>query len=89
MWTFRSLGKNLTDTVVTRRQHTLVFHGPYRWIRHPFYDSAGLVATGVSVIVANWFLFAERCCGFCLFMVRTRIEKRTSSRALGTAIEGI
>ena len=37
-WTFRSLGKNLTDTVVTRREHTLVTHGPYRWVRHPFYD---------------------------------------------------
>src|SRR5205823_3429009 len=23
IWTFRSLGKNLTDTVVTRREHTL------------------------------------------------------------------
>ncbi|MGO9467166.1 MAG: hypothetical protein ACLQVF_23740 [Isosphaeraceae bacterium] len=23
-WTFRSLGKNLTDTVVTRREHTLI-----------------------------------------------------------------
>jgi protein-S-isoprenylcysteine O-methyltransferase Ste14 len=29
-WTFHSLGKNLTDTVVTRREHTLVTHGPYR-----------------------------------------------------------
>jgi protein-S-isoprenylcysteine O-methyltransferase Ste14 len=37
LWTFRSLGKNLTDTVVTRRDHTLVTHGPYRWVRHPFY----------------------------------------------------
>ena len=36
-WTFHSLGKNLTDTVVTRREHTLVTHGPYRWVRHPFY----------------------------------------------------
>src|SRR5207247_538638 len=29
IWTFRSLGKNLTDTVVTRREHTLVTSGPY------------------------------------------------------------
>ena len=28
IWTFRSLGKNLTDTVVTRREHTLVTSGP-------------------------------------------------------------
>ncbi len=39
VWTLRSIGKNLTDTVVTRRDHTLVTRGPYRWVRHPFYDA--------------------------------------------------
>ena len=29
LWTMRRLGKNLTDTVVTRREHTLVTQGPY------------------------------------------------------------
>ena len=33
IWTFRSLGRNITDTVVTRREHTLVFSGPYRYVR--------------------------------------------------------
>jgi protein-S-isoprenylcysteine O-methyltransferase Ste14 len=28
VWTFRNLGKNLTDTVVTRRDHSLVTTGP-------------------------------------------------------------
>jgi isoprenylcysteine carboxyl methyltransferase (ICMT) family protein YpbQ len=41
-WTFHSLGKNLTDTVVTRREHTLVTHGPYRWVRHPILDAGNL-----------------------------------------------
>ena len=44
-WTFHSLGKNLTDTVVTRREHTLVTWGPYRWVRHPFYDVVFLWAS--------------------------------------------
>src|SRR5687767_11964286 len=43
VWTFRTLGTNLTDTVVTRVKHTLVVHGPYRWIRHPLYTSAALL----------------------------------------------
>ena len=30
----RSLGTNLTDTVVTREHHTLVTSGPYRWVLH-------------------------------------------------------
>ena len=31
IWTFRNLGRNLTDTVVTRKEHTLITTGPYRW----------------------------------------------------------
>ena len=42
VWAFRSLGPNLTDTVVTRRHHTLITRGPYRWVRHPFYDAVAL-----------------------------------------------
>jgi protein-S-isoprenylcysteine O-methyltransferase Ste14 len=75
VWTFRCLGKNLTDTVVTRQKHTLVIHGPYRWVRHPFYDSAALLALAVSLITANWFFFVTGVVLFCLFIIRTRTEE--------------
>ena len=74
-WTFRSLGKNLTDTVVTRREHTLVTSGPYRWVRHPFYDSVVLLVLASSLIAANWFLFATGGLFFLLAIVRTRTEE--------------
>ena len=57
VWTFRSLGKNLTDTVVTRKQHTLVQYGPYRFIRHPLYSSVALIVIALSLVAANWFFF--------------------------------
>src|SRR5262245_20941211 len=75
VWTFRCLGRNLTDTVVTRQQHTLVVHGPYRWIRHPFYDSAALLMLAISLIAANWFLFVIGIAVFCLLVIRTRTEE--------------
>ena len=56
VWTLGRLGPNLTDTVVTRQQHTLVTRGPYRWVRHPFYDATGLLLVAASLIAANWFL---------------------------------
>lgn len=56
VWTLVSLGKNLTDTVVTRKAHTLVMAGPYRWIRHPFYDAIALSVLANSLAAANWFL---------------------------------
>jgi protein-S-isoprenylcysteine O-methyltransferase Ste14 len=31
VWTMHTLGKNLTDTVVTRKEHELVTGGPYRF----------------------------------------------------------
>jgi protein-S-isoprenylcysteine O-methyltransferase Ste14 len=42
-WTLRTLGASLTDTVVTRKAHTLVINGPYRWVRHPFYDAVAML----------------------------------------------
>lgn len=75
VWTLRCLGKNLTDTVVTRQEHTLVIHGPYRWVRHPFYDSAALLALSVSLIAANWFLFVTGVVAVCLFIIRTQTEE--------------
>jgi protein-S-isoprenylcysteine O-methyltransferase Ste14 len=75
VWTFRCLGRNLTDTVVTRRNHTLVLDGPYRWIRHPLYDSAALLTVALSAITANWFFFATGVVLLCLLIIRTRTEE--------------
>lgn len=55
-WTLNSLGKNLTDTVVTRANATLVTHGPYRWVRHPFYVTTALVMISVMLLTANWLI---------------------------------
>jgi protein-S-isoprenylcysteine O-methyltransferase Ste14 len=75
LWTFRSLGKNLTDTVVTRHDHTLIVHGPYRWIRHPLYASAALLVVAMSLVAANWFFLVTGVVVFCLLVARTRTEE--------------
>jgi protein-S-isoprenylcysteine O-methyltransferase Ste14 len=85
VWTFRSLGKNLTDTVVTRREHTLVTTGPYRWVRHPFYDSAALCVLANSLVAANWFLFLTGGCALALLVVRTRKEEEKLLARFGDA----
>jgi protein-S-isoprenylcysteine O-methyltransferase Ste14 len=75
VWTFHSLGRNLTDTVVTRREHTLVTHGPYRWVRHPFYDAVALAVAGNALAAANWFLGLTGILTLALLIARTRIEE--------------
>jgi len=75
IWTFRSLGKNLTDTVVTRQVHTLVTIGPYRWVRHPLYTAAALATLAVPLISANAFIFITGCVIMTLLVVRTPKEE--------------
>jgi protein-S-isoprenylcysteine O-methyltransferase Ste14 len=74
-WTLHALGTNLTDTVVTRRAHTLVTRGPYRWVRHPFYDSIALLILALSLVAANWFLLLTGGVVVLLLVVRTRTEE--------------
>jgi protein-S-isoprenylcysteine O-methyltransferase Ste14 len=85
VWMFRTLGRNLTDTVVTRVQHTLVTTGPYRWVRHPFYSSAALVIAGNSLAAANWFFLAVGVPMFLLLRARTRKEEENLIARFGDA----
>jgi protein-S-isoprenylcysteine O-methyltransferase Ste14 len=85
VWTFRTLGKNVTDTVVTRREHTLVTTGPYRWVRHPFYDSAALNILANSLVAANWFLFLTGSLAFVLLIIRTRTEEEKLLERFGSS----
>jgi protein-S-isoprenylcysteine O-methyltransferase Ste14 len=75
-WTLGSLGPNLTDTVVTRGAHTLVTRGPYRWVRHPFYDCMALFVWSISLMMANWFVAVSGSLMFALLAIRSRIEEQ-------------
>jgi protein-S-isoprenylcysteine O-methyltransferase Ste14 len=70
------LGKNLTDTVAIRREHRLVTTGPYRWIRHPFYDAALLSVLAISLLASNWFILLTGGAVFCLQVIRTAREEQ-------------
>lgn len=76
IWTFRSLGHNLTDTVVTRRDATLVTHGPYRWVRHPFYLAFAMAVVANALITANAFLAITGTAAFLVIVARTSIEEQ-------------
>jgi protein-S-isoprenylcysteine O-methyltransferase Ste14 len=75
-WTLRSLGKNLTDTVVIRTNATLVTHGPYRWVRHPFYVTAALLMGSVTLLTANWLIGLTSLVVLTLLAVRTKKEEQ-------------
>jgi protein-S-isoprenylcysteine O-methyltransferase Ste14 len=69
VWVLRSLGKNVSETVLTKESHALVQAGPYRWVRHPLYTSGFLMFGGVSLLAANWLMAALTLCALVLFSV--------------------
>jgi protein-S-isoprenylcysteine O-methyltransferase Ste14 len=85
VWTLPTLGKNLTDTVVTRIEHTLVTRGPYQWIRHPFYMAMALMTLGSALVTANWFILATGVFVFSLLALRSRVEEEQLAARFGGA----
>lgn len=55
-WVHYTLGRNFNTTLVLRRDHTLITHGPYRWVRHPMYTSFVLLLVGMFLVSANLLL---------------------------------
>lgn len=88
VWTLVSLGRNLTDTVVTRKAHTLVTTGPYRWIRHPFYDAIALSVLANSLAAANWFLLATGAALMTFIVLRIPKEEANLLARFGDAYHG-
>lgn len=76
IWTFSCLGHNLTDTVVTRRNASLVTHGPYRWVRHPFYLAFAMAVIANSLITASGFLLLTGTAALFAIVARTSVEER-------------
>ena len=55
-WVLGTLGRNVSETVLTKQQHELVMRGPYRWIRHPLYTTGVALFLALGLIAANWFI---------------------------------
>ena len=86
-WTLSSLGKNLTDTVVTRENATLVTRGPYRWVRHPFYVTGALMLLSITGLSANGLIGGLGLIPLVLLAVRTPKEEQMLVARFGEAYE--
>jgi protein-S-isoprenylcysteine O-methyltransferase Ste14 len=59
------------------RGHTVVTHGPYRYVRHPAYVGMILFELAMSILLASWW--SSIASGLCaiLLILRTALEDRT------------
>ena len=55
-WLFSSIGSNISETVLTKRDHRLVTSGPFRWVRHPLYSVSIVLFFSYGMIASNWWM---------------------------------
>lgn len=55
-WVLSSLGRNISETFLTKADHQLVTHGPYRWVRHPLYTVATIAFLALGLVAGNAFI---------------------------------
>jgi len=86
--TLTSLGKNLTDTVSTRADATLVTRGPYRYVRHPFYVTAALLMLAATLLSANVLIAVSGLVVIVLLVLRTPLEEQKLIEKFGDDYRG-
>lgn len=74
-WLFSSIGGGITPTSATREKHTLVTHGPYRWVRHPLYTVGSSLFIAFGLIADSWFIALLGILAFIAMAVRTPREE--------------
>lgn len=74
-WLFSSIGTGITLTSATRQKHTLVTHGPYRWIRHPLYTFGSALFISLGLMADNYFIAALGLLAFIPVALRTPKEE--------------
>ena len=75
LWMFHTLGRNLTDTVVTRRNATFVDYGPYRFVRNPMYTGILMAGLSFGLALGTWLVPAAAGLMFTLLALRTKTEE--------------
>jgi len=83
-WVQWALDINFSDVLHVRKAHTLVQHGPYRWVRHPMYTTLFLNGLAVLLLTRNWLLGGFYLAALALIVViRIRNEERTMIEKFG------
>ena len=85
-WVFSSLGRNVSETVLTKQHHELVTKGPYRWVRHPLYSTGLALLLAIGLMVGSWLVLVFTLSALLLFrLVVVPLEERQLIRTFGDA----
>jgi protein-S-isoprenylcysteine O-methyltransferase Ste14 len=79
-WVLRTLGRNVSETVLTKQHHELVTTGPYRWIRHPLYTTGLTLFLALGLMAGSWFVLLAS--GIVLVLLRWFVIPREEQALL-------
>ncbi len=66
-WVFRSIGNNISETVLVKKEADLVTSGPYRYVRHPLYAGSLLFLLAFSLVFQDWIILGYSLAGILAF----------------------
>ena len=62
--------------IQSEREHTVVQHGPYRFVRHPLYASRIVLIMGTALTLGSWIAVVPAVLVALLLVLRTSLEDR-------------
>src|SRR5580765_1932121 len=62
--------------IQSERGHTVVQHGPYRFVRHPLYASRIVLIIGAALMLGSWLALVPAALNAVLLILRTSLEDR-------------
>jgi protein-S-isoprenylcysteine O-methyltransferase Ste14 len=68
--------------IQAERGHTVVQHGPYRFVRHPLYASRIISVIGTALTLGSWIALVPAALNAVLLVLRTWLEDRMLTREL-------
>jgi protein-S-isoprenylcysteine O-methyltransferase Ste14 len=66
-WVFRSIGDNISETVLVKKGADLVTSGPYRYVRHPLYAGSLFFLLALSLVFRDWIILGYSLAGILAF----------------------
>lgn len=88
LWLFwrshADLGLNWSVTLEIRKEHQLITHGIYRFVRHPMYAAIWLFSLAQALLLANWFAGCAALVVFApMYFLRTPREEQMMCEVFG------
>jgi protein-S-isoprenylcysteine O-methyltransferase Ste14 len=83
IWARSTLGRNWSGTVTVKENHSFVYHGPYRLVRHPIYAGGLLAMLGTAIVYGEAGCFLAVALAFVGWWLKTRREEEFMTQQFG------